>query len=51
MDAGISFERASPNATGSMIATIAVLFIKALKNIDAPQKMKSVERNPPPAMR
>src|SRR5688500_6670548 len=30
-DAGMSFERASPSATGSRIATMAVLFIHALK--------------------
>jgi hypothetical protein len=33
-----------------MIATIAVLFMNALKNMDVPQKINKVERSPPPAI-
>ena len=50
-EAGISLERARPRATGSMIATMAVLFMKALKKAATPQKISKVERRPPPAAR
>ena len=34
----MSFDRANPSATGSRIATIAVLFIQALKNAVSTEK-------------
>ena len=46
-DDGISFDLANPRATGNMIATIAVLFMKALKNAVTMHKRSKVERSPP----